>query len=226
MPHEPISIYAVDGDPRALDAQTAVLSAEGYATIPCGSAEQFLKLFDPDLKACVVMELHLPGMSGSELQDYLASNGLDIPIVILTAHGDVPIAVQTLRAGAVDFIEKPAADSRLLEAIGIALELIFDRKPNRLPKQIIAQRLRSLTNRERQVLEHLLKGKLNKEIAVELNVSQRTIEAHRARFKGAAAARDRPAERLRTPAAPRPGPRSVRGRDASTPGRGPGCSTG
>jgi len=183
MPHEPISIYVVDGDPRALDAQTVVLSAEGYATIPCGSAEQFLKLFDPDLKACVVMELHLPGMSGSELQDYLASNGLDIPIVILTAHGDVPIAVQTLRAGAVDFIEKPAADSRLLEAIGIASELIFDRKPNRLPKQIIAQRLRSLTNRERQVLEHLLKGKLNKEIAVELNVSQRTIEAHRARIR-------------------------------------------
>ena len=183
MPHEPISIYVVDGDPRALDAQTAVLSAEGYATIPCGSAEQFLKLFDPDLKACVVMELHLPGMSGSELQDYLASNGLDIPIVILTAHGDVPIAVQTLRAGAVDFIEKPAADSRWLEAIGIASELIFDRKPNRLPQQIIAQRLRSLTNRERQVLEHLLKGKLNKEIAVELNVSQRTIEAHRARIR-------------------------------------------
>ena len=183
MPHEPISIYVVDGDPRALDAQTVVLSAEGYATIPCGSAEQFLKLFDPDLKACVVMELHLPGMSGSELQDYLASNGLDIPIVILTAHGDVPIAVQTLRAGAVDFIEKPAADSRLLEAIGIASELIFDRKPNRLPKQIIAQRLRSLTNRERQVLEHLLKGKLNKEIAVDLNVSQRTIEAHRARIR-------------------------------------------
>ena len=183
MPHKPISIYVVDGDPRALDAQTVVLSAEGYATIPCGSAEQFLKLFDPDLKACVVMELHLPGMSGSELQDYLASNGLDIPIVILTAHGDVPIAVQTLRAGAVDFIEKPAADSRLLEAIGIALELIFDRKPNRLPQQIIAQRLRSLTNRERQVLEHLLKGKLNKEIAVELNVSQRTIEAHRARIR-------------------------------------------
>jgi len=183
MPHEPISIYAVDGDPRALDAQTAVLSAEGYATIPCGSAEQFLKLFDPDLKACVVMELHLPGMSGSELQDYLASNGLDIPIVILTAHGDVPIAVQTLRAGAVDFIEKPAADSRLLEAIGTASELIFDQKPNRLPQQIIAQRLRSLTNRERQVLEHLLKGKLNKEIAVELNVSQRTIEAHRARIR-------------------------------------------
>jgi two-component system response regulator FixJ len=142
-----------------------------------------LKLFDPDLKACVVMELHLPGMSGSELQDYLASNGLDIPIVILTAHGDVPIAVQTLRAGAVDFIEKPAADSRLLEAIGTASELIFDRKPNRLPQQIIAQRLRSLTNRERQVLEHLLKGKLNKEIAVELNVSQRTIEAHRARIR-------------------------------------------
>ncbi|MDC3350197.1 response regulator [bacterium] len=183
MPHEPISIYVVDGDPRALDAHTAVLSAEGYATIPCGSAEQFLKLFDPDLKACVVMELHLPGMSGSELQDYLASNGLDIPIVILTAHGDVPSAVQSLQEGAVDFIEKPSPQSRLLEAIGTASELIFDREPNRLSQKIIAQRLRSLTDREREVLEHLLKGKLNKEIAVDLNVSQRTIEAHRARIR-------------------------------------------
>ena len=183
MPHEPIFIYVVDGDPRALDAQTAVLSEEGYATIPCGSAEQFLKLFDPDLKACVVMELHLPGMSGSELQDYLASNGLDIPIVILTAHGDVPSAVQSLQVGAVDFIEKPAPQSRLFEAIGIASELILDREPNRLSQKIIAQRLRSLTNREREVLEHLLKGKLNKEIAVDLNVSQRTIEAHRARIR-------------------------------------------
>ena len=183
MPNEPISIYVVDGDPRALDAQTAVLSEEGYATISCGSAEQFLKLFDPDLKACVVMELHLPGMSGSELQDYLASNGLDIPIVILTAHGDVPRAVQTLQAGAVDFIEKPAPQSRLLEAIGTASELIFNREPNRLSQKIIAQRLHSLTDREREVLEHLLKGKLNKEIAVDLNVSQRTIEAHRARIR-------------------------------------------
>jgi two-component system response regulator FixJ len=183
MPHEPISIYVVDGDPRALDAQTAVLSEEGYATIPCGSAEQFLKLFDPDLKACVVMELHLPGMSGSELQDYLASNGLDIPIVILTAHGDVPSAVQSLQVGAVDFIEKPAPQSRLLEAIGTASQLIFDREPNRLSQKIIAQRLRSLTDREREVLEHLLKGKLNKEIAVDLNVSPRTIEAHRARIR-------------------------------------------
>jgi len=183
MPHEPIFIYVVDGDPRALDAQAAVLSEEGYATIPCGSAEQFLKLFDPDLKACVVMELHLPGMSGSELQDYLASNGLDIPIVILTAHGDVPSAVQSLQVGAVDFIEKPAPQSRLFEAIGIASELILDREPNRLSQKIIAQRLRSLTDREREVLEHLLKGKLNKEIAVDLNVSQRTIEAHRARIR-------------------------------------------
>jgi FixJ family two-component response regulator len=166
-----------------LETHTAVLSAAGYTTFPCNSAEQFLKLFDIESKACVVMELRLPGMSGSELQDYLVSNGLDIPIVILTAHGDVPLAVKTLRAGAVDFIEKPASDSRLLEAIGTASELIFDREPNRLSQQIIAQRLRSLTEREREVLEHLLKGKLNKEIAVDLNVSQRTIEAHRARIR-------------------------------------------
>ena len=183
MPHEPISIYVVDGDSWVLETHTAVLSAAGYTTFPCNSAEQFLKLFDIESKACVVMELRLPGMSGSELQDYLLSNGLDIPIVILTAHGDVPLAVKTLRAGALDFIEKPASDSRLLEAIGTASELIFDREPNRLSQQIIAQRLRSLTEREREVLEHLLTVKLNKEIAVDLNVSQRTIEAHRARIR-------------------------------------------
>ena len=173
----------MDSDPRALDTQVAFLKAAGYDTVPCGSAEQFLKLYDPERKACVVLELQLPGMSGSELQGYLASNGLDIPIVILTAHGDVPIAVQTLLAGAVDFIEKPASESRLLEAIGTASELIFDREPTRLSQKIIAQRLRSLTDREREVLDHLLKGKLNKEIALDLNVSQRTIEAHRARIR-------------------------------------------
>ena len=183
MPHKPIAIYIVDSDPRALDTQVAFLKAAGYGTVPCGSAEQFLKLYDPERKACVVLELQLPGMSGSELQGYLASNGLDIPIVILTAHGDVPIAVQTLLVGAVDFIEKPASESRLLEAIGTASELIFDREPTRLSQKIIAQRLRSLTDREREVLDHLLKGKLNKEIALDLNVSQRTIEAHRARIR-------------------------------------------
>jgi FixJ family two-component response regulator len=183
MPHKPVAIYIVDSDPRALDTQVAFLKAAEYDTVPCGSAEQFLKLYDPERKACVVLELQLPGMSGSELQGYLASNGLDIPIVILTAHGDVPIAVQTLLAGAVDFIEKPASESRLLEAIGTASELIFDREPTRLSQKIIAQRLRSLTDREREVLDHLLKGKLNKEIALDLNVSQRTIEAHRARIR-------------------------------------------
>ena len=183
MPHKPVAIYIVDSDPRALDTQVAFLKAVGYDTVPCGSAEQFLKLYDPERKACVVLELQLPGMSGSELQGYLASNGLDIPIVILTAHGDVPMAVQTLLAGAVDFIEKPASESRLLEAIGTASELIFDREPTRLSQKIIAQRLRSLTDREREVLDHLLKGKLNKEIALDLNVSQRTIEAHRARIR-------------------------------------------
>ena len=183
MPHKPIAIYIVDSDPRASDTQVAFLNAAEYDTVPCGSAEQFLKLYDPERKACVVLELQLPGMSGTELQGYLASNGLDIPIVILTAHGDVPIAVQTLLAGAVDFIEKPVSASRLLEAIGTASELIFDREPNRLSQKIIAQRLRSLTNREREVLDHLLKGKLNKEIALDLNVSQRTIEAHRARIR-------------------------------------------
>jgi len=109
--------------------------------------------------------------------------GIDIPIIVVTAHGDVPIAVQVMRNGAIDFIEKPTEAGRLLEAIELAGGLLANRAPSELPKKIIADRLAKLTDREKEVLRHMLEGKLNKEIAAELGISRRTIEVHRWRIR-------------------------------------------
>ncbi|MEP3636915.1 MAG: LuxR C-terminal-related transcriptional regulator, partial [Paracoccaceae bacterium] len=103
--------------------------------------------------------------------------------VVITAHGDVPVAVKAMRAGAIDFIEKPASEAQLLEAVGMVSGLLFNRQLPTVSKKIIASRLEKLTDRERDVLDHLLMGKLNKEIANELDVSQRTVEGHRSRIR-------------------------------------------
>lgn len=180
---EHFSIYVVEDNDAVLKSLCALLQSHGYDTIPCSSAEQFLEIFEPERKACMILDLRLPEMSGIQLQTHLNGNGISIPIIMITAHGDVPIAVQAMRAGAIEFIEKPAQESQLLEAIGTAAGMIFNRQPVLVSKKIVADRLSKLTDREREVLNHLLLGKLNKEIANELNVSQRTVEGHRSRIR-------------------------------------------
>ncbi len=176
-------VYVVEDDEPVLRSVCALLNAHGYATVPCDSAEGFLKKFDPEQKACVLLDVRLPGMSGMQLQAQLAEMGIDIPIIIVTAHGDVPIAVQAMRAGAIDFIEKPTEADQLLEAIEMAGGLLANRALPELPKKIVFHRLAKLTDREKEVLRHMLKGKLNKEIAAELGISRRTIEVHRSRIR-------------------------------------------
>lgn len=180
---EEFVIYVVEDDAGVLKSLCALLKANGFETIPCVSAEYFLEIFSPDKKGIIMLDLRLPGMSGTQLQGHLRDLGLKIPIIVVTAHGDVQTAVQSLRAGAIDFIEKPAETDRMLEAINSAAGLLFDRQPAAISKQIVAERLAKLTDREREVLNHLLVGKLNKEIASELGVSQRTIEGHRSRIR-------------------------------------------
>jgi FixJ family two-component response regulator len=181
--NEHFSIYVVEDDNAVLKSLCALLNAHGYETIACPSAEYFLNVYEPARKAFLVLDLRLPGMTGIQLQDHLSDNNVSLPIIVLTAHGDVPIAVQSMRAGAIDFIEKPASEDRILEAIQTAAGMLFDRQPAPISKNIVASRLAKLTDREREVLNHLLQGKLNKEIANELEVSQRTIEGHRARIR-------------------------------------------
>ena len=180
---EHFSIYIVEDDDAVLKSLCALLSSHGHETIPCASAEQFLQIYEPDRKACMILDIRLPGMSGIQLQNHLMENGIQIPTVVITAHGDVPVAVKAMRAGAIDFIEKPASEAQILEAVRMASGLLFNRQPPIVSKKIIASRLEKLTDRERDVLDHLLLGKLNKEIANELNVSQRTVEGHRSRIR-------------------------------------------
>ncbi|MEP3636178.1 MAG: response regulator [Paracoccaceae bacterium] len=180
---EHYSIYIVEDDHAVLNSLCALLSSHGHETIACASAEHFLQIYDPEVKACMILDLRLPGMSGIQLQNHLLENGIQIPTVVITAHGDVPVAVKAMRAGAIDFIEKPASEAQLLEAVGMVSGLLFNRQPPSVSKKIIASRLEKLTDRERDVLDHLLMGKLNKEIASELEVSQRTVEGHRSRIR-------------------------------------------
>lgn len=183
MQDECLLVYVVEDDEAVLDSICALLKAHGHKTVPCSSAEQFLKVFQSFERACMILDLRLPGMSGMELQAHLNSIQVNLPIVILTAHGDVPVAVQALRAGAVDFIEKPAAPHRLLDSIRIAGGPAYGRPASEVPKAIVSERLSKLTAREREVLDLLLLGKLNKEIADDLGVSQRTVEVHRSRIR-------------------------------------------
>ena len=176
-------IYVVEDDEAVLSSLCALLESHGYATVPCRSAEAFLQVFDPAVPACMVLDLRLPGMSGMELQAHLATLGLTLPIVVVTAHGDIRIAVQAIRSGAVDFIEKPARADELLDAIRSSCDTLGNQAPAEIPRKIVADRLAKLTAREREVLGHLLDGKLNKEIGAELGISQRTVDVHRARIR-------------------------------------------
>lgn len=179
----PFPVYVVEDDGPVLESLVALLNAHGYETIACSSAEEFLSVYDREKKASMLLDIRLPGMSGIELQSHLNDMNAGIPIIVVTAHGDVPIAVKAMRAGAIDFIEKPAQVEQLIEAIGIADDILSNRPIPHVPKKIVADRLSKLTDREREVLQHLIVGKLNKEIALELGISQRTIEIHRSRIR-------------------------------------------
>lgn len=180
---EHYSVYVVEDDVSVLKSLCALLAAHGIDTIPCASAEHFLQVYDPATRACMILDVRLPGMSGIQLQSHLHDNGIVIPIIVITAHGDVSIAVKAMRAGAIDFIEKPASEAQLLDALNTASGMLFNRQSAVLSKKVVASRLEKLTDREREVLDHLLTGKLNKEIASALDVSQRTVEGHRSRIR-------------------------------------------
>lgn len=178
-----LSVWVVEDDRSVLKSLCALLTTHGYRTQGFESAEAFLEAYDPDLRACILLDLRLPGMSGLELQAHLGARGSSPPIIVLTAHGDIPVAVRSMKAGAIDFIEKPAPIDHLLESIRLAGDVLANRPVREVPKQIVHERLAKLTEREREVLEHLILGRLNKEIAGELGISQRTVEVHRSRIR-------------------------------------------
>jgi len=178
-----MQVYVVDDDAAVLRSCTILLQAHGYETTSCDSARTFLKLFDRSKPSCLVLDIRMPDMSGLELQAHLKVQGIAIPIVILTGHGDVSAAVKAIKNGAIDFIEKPADETMLLSALEEARGILRNAPRRSVPKAEVVARLKLLTLREREVLDHLVLGKINKEIAETLGISQRTVEIHRARVR-------------------------------------------
>jgi FixJ family two-component response regulator len=145
------------------------------------SANAFIQSYYPGRSGCLLLDVRMPGMSGLELQEYLKVNQIAIPVIIITGHGDVPMAVRAMKAGAVDFIEKPFNDELLLESIRHAMAVDAKQRDMQSQRAEIATRLARLTPREHEVMLMVTNGKANKEIATGLGVSSKTVEAHRAR---------------------------------------------
>lgn len=174
-------IYLVDDDDAIRDALSWMLRCQGLAVRCWDSAEAFLADYRLEMRGCLVLDIRMQAMSGTELFDRLRAQGYRLPTIFLTGHGDVPLAVQALKDGAFDFIEKPCDDTQLLERIRQALEREGERQRQEESRLSLEECLASLTGREREVMEGILAGKLNKVIAAELNIAMRTVEVHRAR---------------------------------------------
>lgn len=175
------AVHVIDDDEAVRHSLDFLFGSAGLAVRTYDSAESFLAVAAELRSGCVLTDVRMPGMDGLALQRRLRELGVRLPVIVMTGHGDVPIAVQALKAGAADFIEKPFDDEVLLTAVRAALEA--DRRAREREAEIeeIATRLASLTPRERQVLERLVAGQPNKTIAFDLGTSPRTVEVHRAR---------------------------------------------
>ena len=175
------SIYVVDDDEAMRDSMSWLLEGEGYQVTCFDSAESFLRARRDDMRGCIVLDVRMPEMSGLELHEKLDGLGSQLPIIFVTGHGDVPMAVAALQRGACDFIEKPFHNQDLLDRIQRALELDREIAQRRQRDTALSNRLGQLTQREHEVMQLVVAGKLNKQIADELEISMKTVEAHRAR---------------------------------------------
>jgi FixJ family two-component response regulator len=174
------TVFIVDDDASVRDSLSLLLSLRGYATATFASAEDFLAAVHPQWRGCVVLDIRMPGMSGLELQRGLADSGLTLPVIVITAHGDVAAARQAFLADAVDFIEKPFDGDQLLQAIETALAGVHAVTAAQQPKT--RQSIKDvLSPREREVMALMVKGLHNRRIAEELHISHRTVEVHKAR---------------------------------------------
>ena len=176
------TIFIVDDDEAVRDSLGVLLESAGYRTLSIHeSSRGFLATATPQPGDCLLLDVRMPDMDGLELQAELRSRGVRLPVIIMTGHGDVPIAVRAMKAGAVDFIEKPFSDEVLLASVRRALELGARAKNESEEADDTRMRLETLTAREREVLEGVVAGRPNKVIAYDLGISPRTVEIHRAR---------------------------------------------
>jgi RNA polymerase sigma factor (sigma-70 family) len=173
-------IYLVDDDPSIRSSLSLLLESAGYDVICFKSANDLLKYgLDSLTSGCIILDVKMPGISGIELQKELTSHDFDIPIIFITGHGDIPMSVQAIKNGAVNFLAKPFEDNELLDAIDEALLRENESLGKKSEQDQIKQKIDTLTPREDELLRYLITGMLNKQIAYELNISERTVKAHR-----------------------------------------------
>lgn len=179
--NEAPTAYVVDDEESIRSLWEWLLSSNGIAVRTFASAAAFIEAYRSGDPGCLVLDVRLPGMSGPELQDYLRREGIGIPIVFMSAHGDVRIAVNAMKGGAVDFIQKPFDYREALAIVRRAFERDMQERERQARRAQLAERLAALTERERGVLQRIVEGKANKVIAAELDISVKTVEAHRAK---------------------------------------------
>jgi len=175
------TVFIVDDDQAMRSSLKWLIESIGMQVKTYGSADEFLNSYFPGRAGCLLLDVRMPGKSGLELQAHLAREDSRLPVIIITGHGDVSMAVKAMKSGAVDFIEKPFHDEELLTSIRNALEFDEKRRVLQSRRAEIAVRLAELTPREHEVMEMVTEGRANKEIATVLGVSAKTVEAHRAR---------------------------------------------
>ncbi len=175
------TVFVVDDDQAMRTSLQWLIESTGMQVKTFESADAFLSNYYPGRAGCLLLDVRMPGMSGLELQSYLAREGYQLPVIIITGHGDVGMAVKAMRAGAMDFIEKPFHDEDLLRSIQRALEYDQRQRLSRAARADIQARVADLTPREHEVMGMVTDGKANREIAVALGVTPKTVEAHRAR---------------------------------------------
>ena len=172
-------VFVVDDDASLRESLKNLIRSVGLRVEAFPSAQEFLRSKRPDVPGCLVLDVRLPGLSGLDLQKRMAEADVEIPIIFITGHGDIPMTVQAMKAGAMEFLTKPFRDQDLLDAIQEALERDRQTREQRAEVEVLRRRFESLTPREGEVMELMVAGLLNKQIAAELGASETTVKIHR-----------------------------------------------
>jgi FixJ family two-component response regulator len=182
MTEQPPIVFVVDDDASIRDALKSLIRSVGLQVGLFSSPREFLQAERPEAPSCLVLDIRLPGKSGLEFQSELAMAGINIPIIFITGHGDIPMSVRAMKGGAVEFLTKPFRDQDLLDAIQVALERDRVRRQQEAEIAVLRDRLSSLTPREREVLPLVVSGLLNKQVAAEIGTTEATVKVHRSQL--------------------------------------------
>ncbi len=186
------TVFIVDDDPAVRDALSWMIGTLQLPVETFESAQDFLDSYDPERPGCLVLDVRLPGMSGLQLQQKLKEENIELPVIIITGHGDVPMAVRAIQAGAVNFFEKPFRDQEVLDCIQEALLQDAQQREHKQNSQRVLARIATLTPREKEIMKLMVRGDSNKMIAANCGISVKTVEVHRARIMDKMQARSLP----------------------------------